>query len=97
MSLVEQLKRSYDELPWPHHLVISAARYEEARRELPAPETPHAPSLFDLHICVGEIPEDEIHFVDRRGNVYKVEKIGAPRAAGRASPLLGIDPSGASI
>jgi len=75
MSLADQLKRIYNELPRPHHLVICAARYAEATRTLPAPPTPHVPCLLDLEIYVGEVPRDEIHFVDRRGRVYKVEKI----------------------
>ena len=63
MSVTEQLKRIYNELPRPHHLVICAARYEEVVRGLPAPPTPdfHQPSLLDLQIYVGEIPRDEIH------------------------------------
>jgi hypothetical protein len=76
MSLVSQLKRIYNELPRPHHLVISAARYEEATRALQAPpQTTHVPCLLDLEIYVGEVPRDEIHFVDRKGKVYKVETI----------------------
>lgn len=77
MSLVQQLKRIYNELPRPHHLVICAARYEELTRGLPAPPAPgfHQPSLLDLQIYVGEIPPDEIHFVNRVDKTYKVEKI----------------------
>ena len=88
MSVTAQLKRIYNELPRPHHLVLHAARYEEVLRALPAPPTPdfHQPSLLDLQIYVGEIPRDEIHFVDRMGNVYKVERIAQ---GGTASPKAG--------
>lgn len=70
------MKRIYDrELPRPHHLVLHARRYQELSAGLPAPDKPHVPSLFDLQIYVGEIPADEIHFVNRWGKTYKVEKI----------------------
>lgn len=79
MSLIAQLIRIYNETPRPHHLVLHAARYEEATRGMAAPagmtHQPHQPSLLDLQIYVGEIPRNEIHFVDRVGNVFKVEKI----------------------
>lgn len=76
MTFVEQMKRIYDrELPRPDRLVLCARRYEELARGLPAPSEPHLPALLDLQIYVGEIPADEIHFVNRRGQVYKVEKI----------------------
>lgn len=77
MSVIEQMKRIYNEVPRPHHLVLHAARYEELTRGLPAPPAAdfHRPSLFDLQIYVGEIAPDEIHFVNRWGKVYKVEKI----------------------
>lgn len=34
---------------------------------MPAPAEPHPPSLLDLQIYIGEIPRNEIHFVDRWG------------------------------
>lgn len=78
MSLVEQLKRIYDsELPRPHYLVLCSERYKEATRELPAlPNVGTLAPLLGLQIYVGEIPRNEIHFVNRRGEVYKVENIG---------------------
>ena len=77
MTFIDQLKRIYDrELPRPHHLILHARRYDEAMRALAPPATvQHTPSLLDLSIYVGEIPANEIHFVNRAGHVYKVEKI----------------------
>lgn len=76
MTFIDQMKRIYDrELPRPHHVVLNAARYEELVRGLPTPAPPHRQGWLDLQIYVGEIPLDEIHFVNRAGHVYKVEKI----------------------
>ena len=82
MAFIEQMKRIYAcELPRPHHLVLSPARYEELVRSLPVPDKPRVPALSDLsvelYICVGEIPADEIHFVNRSGQTYKVARITA--------------------
>jgi hypothetical protein len=77
MTFIDQLKVIYGTLPRPHHLAVCKARFEEAKRGMPAPEKTHRPSLLDLQIYVDDtIPPNEIRLVSyERVNGERFERV----------------------
>jgi len=94
---IDQLKVIYGTLPRPHHIAVCKARFEEAKRGMPAPEKTHAPSLLDLQIYVDEtVPPNEIHLV-RYERVNGERFIRVDKIVIGEDPLQGIHPSGSAI
>jgi hypothetical protein len=107
MTFIDQLKAIYGTLPRPHHVAVCKARFEEAKRGMPAPRTGTAreylaqsdisgPSL-DLQIYVDDtIPPNEIHLVSyERVNGERFVRVD--KIVNLENPLLGIDPSRMAI
>ena len=90
---IDQLKVIYGTLPRPHHIAVCKARFEEAKRGMPAPEKTHVPTLLDLQIYVDDtIPNNEIHLVSyERVNGERFIRVN--KIVIGEGPLQGIDPS----
>ena len=82
MRTVEALKSIFNSFPWPHHVEICQARYDELRAGLPTKEKqPVGPIGLDIFIS-DEVPLDEVHLkrwsrADGRFQTYAVLKIEA--------------------
>lgn len=76
MKTVEALKSVYNTFPWPSHVEICRARFDEVRAELPTTQKPFG--IIGLQLFVNEeVPADEIHLMkwSRTDGKYKVDRI----------------------
>jgi hypothetical protein len=75
VNIVDTIKSIHSSFPWPHHIEICQARYDELRRALPAAKI-EKPFVVGLDIYVNdEIPADEVHLMKRVSGETKLAAI----------------------